>query len=206
MGVWGTGRVLAAGAVCLVLAGCGTPPEVKTLSAMQVANFKTLVQVQAAQASALMALAGKVQAQAANDLDQLQAQAETLVKQELTGGTVPTPTLVDGALSAVRTQAQITAQSKAKLAADIAAIQAKLDQISAFVTEMGAAQQVLDTYLNQAQAGQELVQSVTSAPFVQAAVSRVSDLAPQVAKAAADLERLMQEFGGASAGTAPTTN
>ncbi len=191
-------RLVAAGLTCMALVACGTPPEVKTLSSTQVANFKTLAQVQSAQASAIMTLAGKVQAQAIQDLSQLQSQAEALVKQQLTGATAPAPATVDSAMAAISTQAQVTAQAKAKLTADMAVIQAKLNEISAYVAEMAQAQQVLDTYLHQERIGQPLVQAITDAPFVQAAVARVTDLAPKVAQSASDLERLMQEFGGAA--------
>lgn len=190
-------------ALCLVfglLMGCGTPPEVKQLSAAQIEYFNIAIEAVKLQSDTLIAAAGQIEKMAAERLDQLE-QDQLAGFKKLTVETIPGKAEGDRGPIADRMFAKFSeiaakkAESKANLAEKMAAIRAKTDELNQYIGKMKEVQIALDAYLQSEQAGERILNDVLQQPTVQGLLGSIRNLIPKVRSTTSSIEALIGGLG-----------
>lgn len=165
-------RVLVMVVLAAALAGCGTPPEVKTLSTAQVGYLKQASDAVMLQSEALLLAAGKVKADAEARIDALTQQRGDNFKAWLKSSPADADTVIDKAM-AVGTTATASKETLAARYAEIEASAAALKQTMAKLQEV---QQVLDAYLHSEQLGESVMRDLFGSATVQGLLAKAGGL------------------------------
>jgi hypothetical protein len=182
--------------LCGLLAGCATPPEVKQLSTAQIGYFDAAIKAVQVQADTLVAAAEKIAAMAEariariekDNLDRLKKVAvETIPSTEA----AKRGSIADKIFQSVTQTSNTSATAKAKLAADVAAIKAKTQDLASYIARMKDVQIALDAYLQSEKAGEKILQDILNQKDVKSLLGTVNGLLPKVTSATNDIQRLI---------------
>lgn len=185
-------------AVCLGLAGCGTPQPVKTLSQSQLQAFDTAIDTSTVHAEAILALAKKyrdVKLQALQtDIDKAKESSIEALQSESNRATA-----LDAAYEAGSSRTTNFLEAKARLASDLSKIEAKTQELTTLLKAMKRAQQAIDTYLETEAVGEKLFDDIAQSPIVQTSLGDVSRLISSVDSTTSELKSIVQGFGNVGA-------
>lgn len=180
----------------LLLAGCGTPPEVKQLSMAQIGYFDAAIKAVQVQADTLVAAAEKIAAMAEDriarieksNLDRLKNVAVETIPSTAKDDRGP---IADEMLRHVAQASSTSATARAKLAGDVAAIKAKNQELARYVNRMKDVQVALDAYLQSEKAGEKILQDILNQKDVKSLLGTVNELLPKVTSTTSDIQRLI---------------
>jgi hypothetical protein len=196
----------------LMLAACGTPPEVKTLSAAQVSYFDKAIEATRIQSEALIVAAERIKEEAEarikkREEDQKTDLSTTLAKELPAAPVAQRDEVLQKRMVKTLDVLSDAAQDRANLEQQMAAIQAKTDELQAYIVKMKEVQQALDAYLQSEQAGEKVLHDVLGQQGVSSLLGDVNSLLPKVTAAAGDLKGLIAGLGtpGPAAGNAQGT-
>jgi hypothetical protein len=191
---WGWRRAAIPLALVALLAGCGTPQEVKDLSAAQIRYFDAAVEAVKIESEALVLAANTIKAQAEERIDRLRDD-QLAEYQKLGRSGFSNDTTAAKLVTEIAALEQSTAESKANLAADLEAIRLKAQELTTYVEKMKQVQVVLDVYLQSEKVGESVSSSLLGRDSVQNALGTVNALLPRVAQTASELKVLIGNLG-----------
>jgi hypothetical protein len=185
------------GSLLLMLAACGTPPEVKTLSAAQVAYFDKAIEAMRVQSEALLVAAERIKKDAlekidAIDQDQKKTLSDSIVKELPGAPASQRESLLQERLEPTFTFLNASAQSRANLEDTMAQIKEKTVELQAYIVKMKEVQLALDAYLQSQQAGEKVVHDVLGQPGVSSLLGEVNALVPKVTETVGTLKSLIE--------------
>lgn len=183
-------------ALGLFLSACGTPPEVKTLSAAQVGYIQKTAQAVNAQSEALLTLAQA-------HVKTLEAQWKQTEDARLAQYAAQAKADPDSAEALVKAAAQYGAgwvARRQELAATVTKLKATSARLKQAMTDLSHVQEALNAYLQSEKAGEALLRTVLKVPGVEALLGRASQSVEQVASIASDLNGQLQDLSAAGGG------
>lgn len=190
-------RIVLALALGALLAGCGTPPEVKTLSTAQVGYLKQASDAVALQSEALLLAADKIKTDAEARIDALSQQQGDNFKAWLKSRPGDADTVIDKAMTAGTT----ATASKEALAARYAEIEASTTALKQTMEKLQEVQQVLDAYLQSEQLGESVMRDLFGSATVQGLLAKAGGLVSQVADISALLRGQITSLANPGAGS-----
>jgi hypothetical protein len=193
---WGWRRAALAIALPALLGACGTPQEVKDLSAAQIAYFDAAVQAVRIESEALVFAATKIKEDAERRIEATRTSTLGDFENLAAGGFAKVPAdrrdeTAKKMVSDIAEIEQTAAESKASLAADLEAIRLKTEELTGYIEKMKQVQVVLDVYLQSEKVGESVSSSLLGRDSVQNALGTVNALLPRVADTANELKTLI---------------
>ena len=189
--------VLAVGLVAVGLAACGTPDAVKQLSSAQVGNLDAATVAVEAQGKALVTLAREVKKELETSVEALHAENVKLVRDQAAGGfpgQKDKETAAQNALDLIAQSERGRADEIARLDSRLRVIEAKNEELIAYIRKLKDAQKVLDGYIQSERLGEALLGEAMKVPFVREAIRAVDALKVKVLASAGELDSLVGSF------------
>lgn len=184
--------------LCLLLAACGTPPEVKQLSMAQIGYFDAAIRAVELQSEALLLAAQQIRSQAEARIVEIEknslARNKTLALElsSLEGGR--REAVAEEMLSKVARVSRTAAAARGKLARDVAMIERKTQALRGFIGKLKQVHLALDAYLQSEQAGERVLRDVLKQPSVQRLLSTANELLPRVTGTMDEIKALIGDL------------
>ena len=180
-------------AIVLILAACGTPEAVKTLSQAQLDAFDAAVKSSKTQSEAIVELARKVLNLEIEKFAAERAKARQDAVAELANESDYESALMQAFDSgAIREQA--TAELKATLETNIEKIEEHSKRLISLIQEMKQAQAAIHQYLETEAVGEKLSNEMLGNQVISAALGSASRLVTEVNETSEELETTIKAF------------
>lgn len=181
--------------VLIVLGGCATPEEVKTLSTKQLTYFDKSMEMVEIQSQALILASDKLATLATNNINAEQAEQEQGVVEDLIKpNNKLTKEDAEELLQSLASLKKDNDDSRAKVNKDLEAIKAKSAELKEYVATMKRLHLVLNAYIQSEKAGEAVLKATFNEDSVKGLVSDVDKYTKHVIDTTKELSGLIELF------------